>query len=98
MRKVEPMTSSSASDHAVDALLWMAGRPDVFGAFMNAAGLDPADVRRRRADPDFLGFALDFLLADEALLLEFAKDAAVPPDALLRARALLPGGDAPHWT
>jgi hypothetical protein len=55
-------------------------------------------MRARAGDPEFLGFVLDFLLSDEAALLDFARETEIPPDRPLRARAALPGGALPHWT
>ncbi|MEO1000355.1 MAG: DUF3572 family protein, partial [Pseudomonadota bacterium] len=68
------------------------------GAFLASAGAGPADLRARAGDPAFLGFVLDFLLADEEAVRAFTSGAGHAPDAVLRARAALPGGDAPHWT
>jgi hypothetical protein len=92
------MPPAAAADLARDALLWLLGRPDDLGAFMGASGLDLADLRARAGEPEFLGFVLDFLLADEALLGAFAAEAGLPPDAPRRARLALPGGDVPEWT
>ena len=50
------------------------------------------------ADPEFLGFVLDYLLQSDALVLAFAQDASLPPERVARARAALPGGYAPDWT
>ena len=63
-----------------------------------AAGAGPDDLRARAADPAFLGFLLDFLLADEAALMAFAAAEGIHPGLPMRARAALPGGDAPAWT
>lgn len=92
------MTPAAAETLAAQALAWLAGDPDLIGALMASAGLSPADVRARMAEPEFLGFVLDFLLEDEARVLAFAAAAGVPPDRALRARASLPGGAAPWWT
>ncbi|MGF1501916.1 MAG: DUF3572 domain-containing protein [Paracoccaceae bacterium] len=83
---------------ARDMLLWLAGRPEDFGRFLAATGAGPSDIRRAAADPEMLGFVLDFLLSDEALLSDACNALAIPPDRPLRARTRLPGGDAPHWT
>ena len=80
------------------ALGWIAAQPDLAGRFLDAAGATAAEMRARAADPEFLGFVLDFLLADEPTLLAFAHDAGIAPDRPLRARAALPGGELPHWT
>lgn len=92
------MRREAAEALALDALIWLAAREDAFGAFLGASGLSPADVRGRAQDAEFLGFVLDFLLSDEGLTRAFAAEAGAPPDAPMRARAALPGGDAPFWT
>lgn len=83
---------------ALRALGWMAADPDLTGAFLAAAGAGPGDLRARAADPEFLGFVLDFLLSDEPALIAFAAAEGVKPDVPMRARAALPGGDLPNWT
>lgn len=92
------MGPEGAADLARGALIWLAGEPEALGAFLGASGLDPADLRGRAGDPEFLGFVLDFLLGDEAMLLAFCGETGTPPTAPARARALLPGGDLPNWT
>lgn len=83
---------------ALKALGWIAARDDLLPAFLGATGASPDDVRRLATDGRFLGGVLDFLLSDEAWVLAFARDEGIAPDAALRARAALPGGDVPHWT
>jgi hypothetical protein len=92
------MRREMAEDLAVAALGWMAGEPDVLGAFLVASGLAPADLRRRAAEPEVLGAVLDFVLQEDARVLAVAGVAGVPPADLVAARAALPGGDLPHWT
>lgn len=83
---------------ALRALGWMASDPDLTGRFLAAAGAGPGELRARAADPEFLGFVLDFLLGDEPALVAFARAERISPDLPLRARAALPGGDLPNWT
>jgi hypothetical protein len=97
-RRGGPLNPAAAAALARDALIWLAGREDDIAAFLAAGGLSAGELRARAADPDLLGAVLDFVLADEARVTAFAAAAAQPPDALARARAALPGGDAPHWT
>lgn len=92
------MTSERAEMLAIQALGWIAERDELAGAFLGATGASADELRIRAADPEFLGFVLDFLLGDEDALIAFAEDAGVPPDAPMRARAALPGGDLPNWT
>lgn len=92
------MKPEAAADLARDALIWIAGRPDALGRFMAETGADPAALRVFAAEPGSLGFVLDFLLGDEALLQEFAADAGINPAIPARARQSLPGGALPNWT
>lgn len=92
------MAAGEAEGLAARALAWMAGDADLIGGFLAASGAGPADLRASAADPGFLGFVLDYLLADEATLIAFATADGVRPEQVARARAALPGGDLPNWT
>jgi hypothetical protein len=92
------MARPEAEALAVRALVWMAGDVDLVGRFLAATGAGPADLRARAAEPEFLGFVLDFLLADEAALVAFALAENIRPELPMRARAALPGGELPNWT
>jgi hypothetical protein len=83
---------------ALRVLIWTLGDDDRRGAFMTATGAAPADLAAGARDPAFLGAVLDFLLSDEDRVKTFCTDETLPFDAPLRARAVLPGGDVPHWT
>lgn len=93
-----PLARDAAETLAIEALGWIAAQPDRAGAFLGSTGAGADDLRTRASDPEFLGFVLDFLLADEAALLEFCADHGHAPDRPFRARAGLPGGDLPNWT
>lgn len=88
----------SAQTLALQALGWLAAQDEAFDAFLAASGLGRDDLRSRAGDAEVLGAVLDFLLSDEALLLQFCADSGLRPDAPMQARAALPGGDAPFWT
>ena len=51
----------------------------------------PAQSAHRRRRPGFLAAVLDYLAGDEPLLLAFAADAGVQPEAVARAHAALRG-------
>lgn len=87
-----------AESLALQGLAWLAGQDEAFGAFLAQSGSDAAGVRARAAEPELLGSVLDFLLSDEDLLLRFCAEAGFAPDAPMRARAALPGGEVPDWT
>lgn len=92
------MTKAQAIAIGQDALIWLAGKDEALGGLLALSGLAPEDLRDRAADPEFLGFVLDFLLGADAMVLDFTADAGLAPQDPARARAALPGGDLPNWT
>ena len=95
---IQPLPRERSETLGLQALGWIAGQPELAGAFLGATGASAEEMRARADDPEFLGFVLDFLLADEPALLAFCADTSTPPDHPFRARAALPGGALPHWT
>lgn len=93
-----PMAQTDAELLGLKILGWIAEDDDRINRLLGLSGLGAGDLRERAGDPDFLGFVLDFLLADEEMLIASCDALAVPPDQPMRARAALPGGDLPHWT
>lgn len=83
---------------ALRALAFLASDDGAMAAFLGSCGADIGTVRARAADPEFLGFVLDHLLQDDKAVLAFAQREGLAPEAVLQARAALPGGDAPEWT
>jgi Protein of unknown function (DUF3572) len=76
---------------ALQALAWLAGRPDDIDRFLASSGLEAAELRRAAGEPHLLGSLLDFLLANEGLLLEFCQDASIPAQTVHLARYRLEG-------
>jgi hypothetical protein len=91
------MTEGQAIAIGQDALIWLAGNDEALGAFLGASGLAPEDLAGRTADPEFLGFVLEFLLGTDAMVLDFAAEAGLAPQDPARAQAVL-GGTLPNWT
>lgn len=83
---------------ALRGLAFMAGSGALLAGFLAESGLGPGDLRGRAADPDLLAAVLDHLLAEDARVTAFCAAEGLTPEVLHRARALLPGGAAPHWT
>jgi hypothetical protein len=92
------MTADEATSIGQDALIWLAGQPEMLDGFLHLSGLAPATMRERASDPDFLGFVLDFLLVSDATILAFTADTGLRPEDPARARLTLAGGDLPNWT
>lgn len=87
-----------AETFAIRALSWLASNDDMLTHFCSASGMAPGEIASMAEDPVFLAAVLDFLLLDDEWVLGFASEAGVEPEAVVRARAMLPGGDIPHWT
>ena len=85
------ITSERAEILALEALAWLAGRPEDIGRFLTVSGLDAADLRRAAGNPDLLGSLLDFLFANEPLLLDFCQDASMRARDVHVARHRLEG-------
>lgn len=96
--KQHSMTRDQATVTGLQALSHIAADEDLFGAFLDQAGTDAADVRGRAMDLEFLGFVLDFLMQDDARVTGFATAQGMPPEDVAMARRSLPGGDTPEWT
>lgn len=92
------ITPHAAEALAAEALSWMAGQEELISGFLGASGLAAGEIAERINDPEFLGFVLDYLLADEPALLAFCENRSIRPETPLRARAALPGGQVPDWT
>ena len=78
---------------ARDALIYLSQDADRIGRFLAVTGVGPVEIRERVEDPTFLAGVLDFILADDAMVVDFAETADIPPEEPARARRLLPGGD-----
>jgi hypothetical protein len=59
---------------------------------MAETGIDPGDLKARAGEPALLGAVLDFIFADEGLLLDFCRAEGLSVNAVIKARAALPGG------
>jgi hypothetical protein len=74
---------------AIGALGFLAGEPDALAGFLRLSGIDPANVRVAAAEPGFLAGLLDYFLANEALLVDYSRQAGIAPEEIVRARAAL---------
>jgi len=88
------MQRSQAETLALKTLAFLARDADRLLRFLTLCGLQIEDLRARAAEPELLAGVLDFLLADEALLAEFATGENLDPRAVRAARRALPGAPA----
>jgi hypothetical protein len=80
---------------AVSALTFLAADSGRLERFLSTTGLGPQNLRRAADDPGFYTSVLDYILADEPLLIAFAADADLAPDDVVRARQALGGPPPP---
>lgn len=92
------MTADEAESVAIQALGWIASDPELAGIFLSATGADVNDLRKMAGDPVFLGGVLDFLLQVDSHVTGFCDSVGHSYDTPMRARAVLPGGEAVNWT
>lgn len=77
---------------AIAALGFIAGHAELLPRFLAVTGIQASQIRAAAAEPGFLAGVLDFLLAHEPTLLEFAEEAGLKPEAVAAARRSLPSG------
>ena len=82
-------TREQAETLAIGALGFLAGEPEALGGFLRLSGIDPANLRAAAAEPGFLAGLLDYFLANEALLVDYSRQAGIAPEEIGRARAVL---------
>lgn len=80
-----------AETFAIQAVAYLAAQEEGLSRFSSLTGIGIDEIRTRLGDADFLGAVLDYVLYDDKLVIEVAEAAGLPPEAVLRARRLLPG-------
>ena len=79
----------AATELAVAALSFLAGDYERLERFLALTGLGPQSLRAAAREPSFLLGVLDHVAGDETLLLAFAKENEIAPEAVRRARDVL---------
>ncbi|HWD25837.1 MAG TPA: DUF3572 family protein [Rhizomicrobium sp.] len=83
------LTPETAAALALNALAYTAGVPEAFDRFADLSGLDRNTVRARAQETSFLVAVLDFVLADEQLLVDFCTETSTDTQAVHMARHIL---------
>jgi len=91
MGKRECVEREAAESLAIQVLTYLAAEPERLGRFLALSGVGPQQLRLAATEPGFLAGVLDYVSADESLLLEFADHAGVDPEDVVRAQAALSG-------
>jgi len=85
-----------ATDAGIAALAFLAEDEERLSRFLALSGLGPHNLREAAAEPTFLGAVLEYLTADEKLLVAFAESRNLAPEAVVKARDAL-GARTPDW-
>lgn len=85
------LTPADAETLALRVLTFLAADGERLGRFLSLTGIGPAELRRNAGDSAMLAGVLEYLLQDETLLLVFASQAGVQPEAIPAAHSALVG-------
>ena len=88
----------AAETLALQVLAWLVAHDELMPVFMGATGASVDEVKARAEDPEFHASVLDFLLMDDAWIMQACDALSVPYEAPMAARAALPGGQQVNWT
>ena len=91
MAKLKPdrMTLDAAEALALQGLTFLASDAARLSRFLSLTGTEPAALRDWAENRSIQAAVLEHFLADESLLLVFAAEAGMPPEAVAPAHALL---------
>ena len=92
------LSADAAETFALQALAWLVANDDLLPVFLGATGASESDLRDQAGAPEFLGSVLDFLMMNDAWVIEFCDTISAPYGRLMLARATLPGGAQVNWT
>jgi hypothetical protein len=84
-------TTEDAQILALKALGFIVNSAETLERFMALSGLDAATLRARAAEPEMLVAVLDFLLANEGVLVDFCETASIDARTVHLARYVLGG-------
>lgn len=90
-------SKQAAQELAFEALLYLAERPELMRAFLANTGFQAEDMRKLAQDPEFGLHVLDFLVEDDARILDFAETANIRPEQVMTARTALAGPGSFGW-
>jgi Protein of unknown function (DUF3572) len=85
---------------AIEALVFLAQDGERIARFLALTGLEAQNLREAAAQPGFLASVFEHLMQDESLLMAFAAEKHLPPEAVMRAARTLGASETPregHW-
>jgi hypothetical protein len=88
-------SADSGRSIAISALTFLAADSRRLERFLSVTGLGPHNLRKAAQDPGSYSSILDYIVADEPLLLAFAADAGLEPGEVACGRLALGGTPPP---
>lgn len=92
------MSSDQAETLAIQAVTWLVSKSELCDTFLGASGASRDDLRANLQNPEFLVSVMDFILMDDAWVIECCDVIGLKYDQLAIVRASLPTGQQIHWT
>jgi len=92
------MTPEQAEIHALQALGWLTSQEELLPLFMGSTGASANDLRARATEPEFQIAMLDFVMMDDAWVVQMCDALSWPYEQVHVVRQSLPGGAQVHWT
>jgi hypothetical protein len=84
------MKQEIAETAAMRALGWLVAREDLVEVFLGSTGAGAEDLRARAAEPEFLASVLDFILMDDAWVMDCATAIGMAPEQLVQCARRCP--------
>lgn len=92
MARSETPDRAGAEALAIRALAFIAADATLLPRFLALTGIEAKDVRAAAQEPGFLAGVLQFVLAHEPTLMQFAAESGIDPASVGRACRALPFG------
>ena len=91
------MNEKQAEIRALSVLTWLVGNEELLPVFLSATGASESDLRERASEVEFLASVLDFLMMDDAWVIQYCDGEQLAYSTLMLARQALPGGTDVSW-
>ncbi len=92
------MNVDRAQEIALNALAWLVGNEDLLPVFLGTTGATLEDLKAQAMEPSMQLSLLDFMMMDDAWVIEFCDTQKLNYEAVYEARQMLPGGAEMNWT
>lgn len=83
------VTVNEAEEIAIGAFSFITGDGERLSRFLAVSGLRPDTIRSAASAPGFFAAILDYVAADEPLLIELAKELNTNPERIMEAHRTL---------